>query len=116
MGKEQSRALIAGVDSVLREVWDPIGINGAPETRDEYTSYAPHIARLLRSGASDAEIERHLATLILGMGISWVSPDRARSTLAALRFPSRRSEQQSSCRSSTRKSPQFRRVGEVVVY
>jgi hypothetical protein len=86
MDKQQSRALIAQVDSVLWEVWDPIGVNDAPEARNEYTSYAPDVAQLLRSGASDAEIERHLATIILeNMGMSWVNPDRARRTLAALR-------------------------------
>lgn len=86
MDKEHSRALIARVDSVLWGVWDPIGVNHAPEARDEYTSYAPDIAQLLRSGASDAEIEHHLASLILeNMGMSWVNPDRARRTLVALR-------------------------------
>lgn len=86
MDREPSPTLIAEVDSVLWEVWDPIGINDAPEARDEYTSYAPGVAQLLRSGASDAEIERHLATIILeSMGMSWVNPDRARRTLAALR-------------------------------
>lgn len=85
MDREPSPALIARVDSVLWEVWDPIGVNDAPEARDEYTSYAPDVAHLLRSGASDAEIEHHLATLVLDMGISWANPDRARRTLTALR-------------------------------
>ncbi|HEX8211597.1 MAG TPA: hypothetical protein VF584_15600 [Longimicrobium sp.] len=86
MDGEHDQALTAQVDSVLWEVWDPIGVNDAPEARDEYTSYAPNVAQLLRSGASDAEIERHLASIILeNMGMSWVNPDRARRTLAALR-------------------------------
>jgi len=85
MDGELDQALITRVDSVLWEVWDPVGVNDAPEARDEYTSYAPDIAQLLRTGASDAEIERHLATIVLDMGMSWVNPDRARRTLAALR-------------------------------
>lgn len=85
MDGEHDQALIARIDSVLWEVWDPIGVNDAPEARDEYTSYAPDIAQLLRSGASDDEIERHLATIITDMGMSWVNPDRSRRTLAALR-------------------------------
>lgn len=85
MDRKNIRTLIDQVDSVLWEVWDPIGINDAPGARDEYTSYAPGLAQLLRSGASDAEIERHLATIILDMGLTWVNPDRARRTLAALR-------------------------------
>lgn len=86
MNKKTSRFLIAQVDSVLWEVWDPIGVNDAPEARDEYTSYAPAVAQMLRSGASDVEIERHLAQIILyRMGMPWVDRDRARCTLAALR-------------------------------
>jgi hypothetical protein len=84
--EEASLSLIVQVDTVLWEVWDPIGVNHAPEARDEYTSYAPEVAQMLRSGASDVEIERHLAEIILGqMGMSWVNPDRARRTLTALR-------------------------------
>jgi hypothetical protein len=86
MNKEQVRSLIAQVDSVLWEVWDPIGVNDVPEARDEYTSYAPAVARLLHSGASDDVIQRHLATIILEqMGMLWVDPDRAERTVAALR-------------------------------
>lgn len=86
MDGEHSQALIDRIDAVLWEVWDPIGVNHAPEARDEYTGYAPDIAQMLRSGASDAEIERHLASIILeNMGMSWVNSDRARRTLAALR-------------------------------
>ena len=86
MNKEQVRSLIARVDSVLWEVWDPIGVNDVPEARDEYTSYAPAVARLLHSGASDDVIQRHLATIILEqMGMHWVDPDRAERTVAALR-------------------------------
>jgi hypothetical protein len=86
MDEEASRSLIEQVDAVLWEVWDPIGVNHAPEARDEYTSYAPAVAQMLRSGASDLDIERHLAEIILEqMGMSWVNPDRARRTLAALR-------------------------------
>jgi hypothetical protein len=86
MNKEQVRSLIAQVDSVLWEVWDPIGVNDVPEARDEYTSYAPAVARLLHSGASDDVIQRHLATIALEqMGMLRVDPDRAERTVAALR-------------------------------
>ena len=77
------------VDAVLWEVWDPIGINDVPEARDEYSSYAPRLTGLLRSGATDAEIERHLAAIVTERMELPVNPERARRTLAALRaiFP-----------------------------
>jgi hypothetical protein len=78
--------LIGAVDSVLWEVWDPIGVNDVPEARDEYASYAPGVAGLLRSGASDDEIRSHLATIVAEwMGLPPVDPDPERRTLAALR-------------------------------
>jgi len=80
------RSLTRAVDTILWEVWDPIGVNDAPEARDEYTSYALGIAGILRAGASDDEIRAHLASIILeSMGLSWVNPDREQRTLAALR-------------------------------
>ncbi|HYJ78028.1 MAG TPA: hypothetical protein VEW03_00300, partial [Longimicrobiaceae bacterium] len=86
MDKQTSRQLIARVDAVLWEVWDPIGVNHEPLARDEYSSYAPDVAALLRAGAADAEIERHLSAIVLDrMGMSWVNPERTRRTLAALR-------------------------------
>lgn len=78
--------LIEAVDSVLWEVWDPIGVNDVPEARDEYASYAPGVARLLRSGASDAEIRSHLATIVAErMELPPRDLERERRTLAALR-------------------------------
>jgi hypothetical protein len=29
-------------DEVLHYIWDPIGVAGVPEARDEYDSYLPH--------------------------------------------------------------------------
>lgn len=86
MDRQQSRALVARVDTVLWEVWDPIGVNGFPEARDEYTGYAPRVAGMLRSGASDAEIECHLNRMVTDrMGLPPMRPDIAARTLAALR-------------------------------
>ncbi|HYW08872.1 MAG TPA: hypothetical protein VE913_18055 [Longimicrobium sp.] len=80
------QSLTLAVDSILWNVWDPIGVNDAPEARDEYTSYAPEVTGLLVAGASDNEIRSYLAGIILeSMGLSWVNPDRERLTLAALR-------------------------------
>ena len=48
------------VQSVLREHWDPIGVGKIPEAYDEYDSYAPQIAKLLRQGVSEEALTAHL--------------------------------------------------------
>lgn len=48
----------------LRELllvwWDPLGVYGEPEARDEYARHVPRLAGLLRSGAREAVIAEHL--------------------------------------------------------
>ena len=55
------------VDEVLHYVWDPIGISGIPEARDEYHSYLPLVFSRLIQNASAQEIADFL---------SWVASDR----------------------------------------
>lgn len=57
-----SDTFLTGVDRILWEIWDPIGVNDAPEARDEYISYAPTVAALLRREAPDAEFLTFLET------------------------------------------------------
>lgn len=86
MSQRTIRDRVAAVDAVLWEIWDPIGVNHEPGTRDEYTTYAPGVVGLLERGASDDDIERHLATLVQEqMGMTYIHPERTRRTLAALR-------------------------------
>lgn len=86
MQRQSIHALIDAVDRVLWEVWDPIGVNDCPEARDEYSGYAPVVARMLHDGATDAEIGRHLSWMMVErMGMFYVDPHRAARTLAALR-------------------------------
>jgi len=47
-------------DEILHYVWDPIGVGGIPETRDEYYSYLPHVFKLLIAGADEPTIFRYL--------------------------------------------------------
>jgi len=50
------------VDEVLHYLWDPIGVAGAPEARDEYHSYLPHVFSLLQRDAPSDEITSFLLT------------------------------------------------------
>lgn len=44
------------IDIILWHKWDPIGVNGYEEARDEYHSYLPHIVSLKMQGASIEDI------------------------------------------------------------
>ena len=46
------------VREVLRTDWNPVGVHGLPE--DEYDSYVWPIVRLLREGADEAALTKHL--------------------------------------------------------
>jgi hypothetical protein len=51
------------VDEVLHYIWDPIGVAGTPEARDEYQSYLPHVFSLLIQHAPDSEITAFLTKI-----------------------------------------------------
>jgi hypothetical protein len=58
------------VDEVLHYVWDPIGVSYAPEARDEYHSYLPHVFNLLKQGANESKIADYLGEITSGrMGL-----------------------------------------------
>ena len=59
----QGLTLDSIVDEILHYLWDPIGLAGSPCTRDEYSSYVPHVTRLLRTGADAQKITHHLLSL-----------------------------------------------------
>ena len=59
------------VDEVLHYLWDPIGLSGVPEARDEYNSYVPRVFSLLIHHAPEAEITDFLVrTATETMGLS----------------------------------------------
>jgi hypothetical protein len=61
------------VQAILWEQWDPIGVNGTPEARTEYDSYASALVSKVLGGASDHDIAVHLAhleTSAIGLGPS----------------------------------------------
>ncbi len=57
-------ALVAAVDRVLFERWDPIGVrDDADPPRDEYEGYAAGVLGLVLAHASDDVVAEHLARL-----------------------------------------------------
>jgi|HubBroStandDraft_6_1064221.scaffolds.fasta_scaffold3013605_1 hypothetical protein len=48
------------IREVLHYIWDPIGVRGEPNARDEYDSYAPHVYTLIQNGATAEQIADHL--------------------------------------------------------
>ena len=74
MGQKLSpleRALYRAVDEVLHYVWDPIGVAGVPEARDEYHSYLPVVFGMVRDGNGEEEIAQYLSQVATErMGLS----------------------------------------------
>lgn len=78
---------LEAIDEILWRLWDPIGVNDAPEARDEYSAYAAGVLDLLRRGADDEEVVRHLRSIESErMGLPLVSSEeRLQAVLSALR-------------------------------
>src|SRR5687767_2223968 len=58
-----ARTLQRELSRVLLNEWNPIGVDGSPETDDEYDRYVGGVYRLLASGATDTDLAEHLASL-----------------------------------------------------
>ena len=56
----QDQKLIYVIGEVLHYIWDPIGVSGVPQARDEYDGYVGPVFTLLRSGAEESDMSRHL--------------------------------------------------------
>jgi len=80
LGPEE-QALRRAVGEVLHYIWDPIGLSGSVQARDEYDGYIDHVCGLLWDGADAIQISKHLVQLAdQNMGL----PDtQGRSDLAA---------------------------------
>ena len=56
---------------VLHYAWDPIGVAGCPQARDEYDSYLQSICRLVMGGADAKVVANHLTQVVTdAMGLS----------------------------------------------
>jgi hypothetical protein len=81
--------LLQKVDEILFYEWDPIGVKGHLQARDEYGNYAGGICRMLQQGADEYKLARHLSALARDlMGLSHVDEERdgriARRLLSAM--------------------------------
>ena len=68
--------------TLLWEEWDPIGVNDAPEGRDEYDRYALALNERITDGASEDEVTDYLTwveTEYMGLDSLPESPARNRS-------------------------------------
>lgn len=61
--KQKEKQLYHSIDEILWRDWDPIGVNGNEECRNEYQSYTPHIFRLVIQDADAFKIAKHLYQL-----------------------------------------------------
>jgi hypothetical protein len=55
--------LYRACDEALFCVWDPIGVSGAPEARDEYQAYLPGVFQVVKAGTRD-ELIGYLVTVM----------------------------------------------------
>jgi hypothetical protein len=63
--------LYRAVDEVLYYIWDPIGVSGVPQTRDEYHGYLPQVFQLLKKGSDEKAIAEYLGKIVTeSMGLS----------------------------------------------
>jgi hypothetical protein len=52
--------LYQGIDEILWLDWEPIGVSGIPEARDEYHSYLPQVFKLAMEDSSPLKIAEYL--------------------------------------------------------
>jgi hypothetical protein len=62
--ERRARDLREAIRQVLLHDWDPIAIADEAAAQDEYDSYVGGVYRLLASGASEGELERHLRRIL----------------------------------------------------
>ena len=66
MGRKLSpfeKELYQRTDEVMHYVWDPIGVAGIPQARDEYNSYLPQVFSMLMERKSENEIAAYLTRI-----------------------------------------------------
>ena len=57
------KELYQRTDEVVHYVWDPIGVAGIPQARDEYDSYLPQIFTMLLELKDEGKIAAYLTEI-----------------------------------------------------
>lgn len=80
----RDKELFKRCGEVLHYIWDPIGVAGVPQARDEYDSYVPQVFGRVRDRASPEEIAAHLNRIeVEEMGLR-ATPEHALKTAEVL--------------------------------
>lgn len=67
----KEKELYRQTDETLHYLWDPIGVRGIPQARDEYHSYLPRVFSMPITGSKDNEIAGYLVKIEeYSMGLS----------------------------------------------
>lgn len=88
MDKSQLRQLQDAVQRILMDEWDPIGVAGIVEAREEYDSYALQVCgRLMRNVSEDELVEflLHVETVKMGLPGDRERAERVAKSLGKLR-------------------------------
>ena len=60
----EEKKLYKRTDEILHYMWDPIGVSGIPQARDEYQTYLPQVFKLLLNKNSNEEIAKYLNDIV----------------------------------------------------
>lgn len=82
--RSRDQELYARIDEVIHFIWDPIGVAGVPEARDEYDSYLPQVFRLLRDNAGEERIASYLISVATSDMGTVADSERAREAASVL--------------------------------
>jgi hypothetical protein len=78
------QALYQRTDEVLHYLWDPIGVAGCPQARDEYYAYLPQVFGMLLEKKTEEEIASYLMRVEdERMGLSTTEATRANAAQVA---------------------------------
>lgn len=84
----KGKALYVATGEVLHYIWDPIGVAGTPQARDEYDSYVAQVFSLVNSGADEAQISallNKIASEAMGLDSAQKCSENAASALVEWR-------------------------------